>query len=597
MQYAAAHQDVTAAVQYAAAHQDVTAAVQYAAAHQDVTLGLVTLGSPLAAAPVAPFENPALADAVRAVRTLAPALARPTLDAALAYLHDAVDNFVKVPASSFANVPALPDLGAVPALALTAGSSFPLATAVRDVLVAGLNQVTRRAPTHVAAAVELPLPLEGRPAPVRVDFDARVDLGKLALATGAPAAPKRVRVRARITRSGGGALLEGHLSRTDSDVDARMRWAELELGVAAGATTFAVLLHDATLHGARRAVCDLGDPLGLQLLALLVDELDQLAELTPRLRALLNVLKDLDVLVFDRDHGLSLAADAFAQLKSDAAAWLAPRVAVLLDGPTGFAGLLRAAEAADRRGPWTRSLAPLPLELRVTPEPWTATLATTGDGFALLPERRRPDGVAGAAAGRRSAGRRRAAPRPAARRPRGRDRDDHGRRRRPRRAARDRAAGRRPAAAAARRRPAAAHLRRAVGAARRAARPRRRTSGAQPARLLHDPGAFLHERLFAPDTAAQLNSALAALGSLVGLTVTADGAIALPAGLTLRAGAGAGGLTCSSPCPPGASRSSTARRSTCASACASTRPAARRPPATWVWSSTFRTPGPRAGTR
>ena len=272
MQYAAAHQDVTAAVQYAAAHQDVTAAVQYAAAHQDVTLGLVTLGSPLAAAPVAPFENPALADAVRAVRTLAPALARPTLDAALAYLHDAVDNFVKVPASSFANVPALPDLGAVPALALTAGSSFPLATAVRDVLVAGLNQVTRRAPTHVAAAVELPLPLEGRPAPVRVDFDARVDLGKLALATGAPAAPKRVRVRARITRSGGGALLEGHLSRTDSDVDARMRWAELELGVAAGATTFAVLLHDATLHGARRAVCDLGDPLGLQLLALLVDE-------------------------------------------------------------------------------------------------------------------------------------------------------------------------------------------------------------------------------------------------------------------------------------------------------------------------------------
>ena len=527
-----------------------TAAVQYAAANQAVTLGLVTLGSPLAAAPVAPLEDPALADAVRAVRRLAPALGRPTLDAALGFLHDAVDGLANVRAASFATVRALPDFGTVPALALTGRLELALGTSVRNALVAGLNTATRRPPTHAAAAIELPLPLAGRASPIRVDLDALVDLGRISLTTGTPAAPKRVRVRARIVNHRG-ALLEGHLTRTDTDIDARVRWAELELELTPGSVAFAVRMHDAVLHGARSAVSDLSDALGPQLLALLVDELDQLAELTPRLRSLLDLLKDLDILVFDSERGLAPAADAFAQLEQDATRWLAPRLAALLDSADGFARLVRAADAADGRGPWTRSLEPLPLELRVTPEPWTVTLATTEDGFVLWPD------VASVAA---------TLTLPLAGTPQIGAELDLG----PLRVRRDGATGTitlavedlvEPLAIA----PPAADLQQRLLAA----VPALLVSGALSAvldgllghdgssqvrnlhRLLHDPGAFLHERLFAPDTAGQLNAALAALGSLVGLTVTADGALALPAGLTLRAGAADGVLSLDLATPAG----------------------------------------------
>jgi hypothetical protein len=372
-------------------------AARYAAAHPEAVLGLVALGSPLAAVPAGPLADPAVAEAVRTVRALAPLLGVPELDDVLGFVAEAADGLGSdgspraVPASSFTDVPELPDLGELPALAiagtLPAGLAGALERALAGALQALPDDQATPAPTHFAAGVEAALPLPAAAGgEVRVELDGAAELGAVRLDAGGPGVARapRLRVRARIVRDGG-ALLDRRLSEAGVEVAARVRWAELAVAAGGGEpAAFSVRLHETSLRGVRRAVADLEDADGRQLLALLVEELDRLAAGTPRLRALLDLLEaDLGLLLKDARGRLAVAADAIAALRSDPGAWLSARLPDLLDGEDGLLGLVRDPLAAAGRGPWRRSLPSLPLEIELRRHPWAVAVRTTGDGLAL----------------------------------------------------------------------------------------------------------------------------------------------------------------------------------------------------------------------
>ena len=506
-------------------------AARYAADHADDMLGVVTLGSPLAAVPAGPLDDPALAEALRTVRALLPLLGVPELDDALGFLHDAVEGFAgagadeaprpfTVPASSFTEVPELPELDGTPALAIAGALPAALGDAVEralaDALQALPDEPGRRPPTHAAAGVEAALELPGaHGGDLDVEVDGALELGALQLAA-AVRAP-RLRVRARIVREGG-ALLDGR------DLAARVRWVELAVDAGAG---FTVRMHEASLRGVRRAVAGLDDAVGRQLFALLVEELDQLADGSPRLHALLDLLTDdLGLLLRDDRDRLAVAADAAEALHSDAATWLAARLPGLLDREAGFLGLARDPLAVAGRGPWRRALSPLPLELEVRREPWTLAVRTTGDGIDLGADARlagatevptaggeaKLDGTldVGALTVARAGGRTTVAlegvlaPAPI-----------------------DRVLT-----------EALAHL---AGSAalttvvERLVPPRVAEHLRAVPALLRDPGAVLHARLYSGGDPATLSALLAEAGAALGLTVGDDASVELPGGLVVAA--------------------------------------------------------------
>ncbi|MFG2054384.1 DUF6603 domain-containing protein [Micromonospora sp. NPDC048930] len=382
---------------------------QLAAAVPSQVLGLVTVGTAFDGA-LLPLDAPTIADGVRLAGLLAPAGLpdAPLLDTALALHRRLLDGYAAVepgqqplpaplPAAAFTRWPATPvDLSGVPALALFgslgdvdgSGGAGDLHAALvaaltsHTVAEAGPAELPTRAVAAVRLALDLGAPVAGDP---DVDVDVRLGLGAVSLDPASSAGAPSAQLRIRVGRPDGW-LLGG--PGTGAPLAARVRAftvrASVHPGAAGPVTDVDVVLHDAALRGEASAAVDLLDPRAPELLDALVRELDRVAAPGGRLTRLLNELAALGVINrASADRPAAVLADAVTALRSDATAWLAPRLPALVDRAAGLLGLVRDAGAAAGGGPWRRRFAGLPVELVLEAQPWRFTARTTGAGLRL----------------------------------------------------------------------------------------------------------------------------------------------------------------------------------------------------------------------
>ncbi|MGW5673408.1 hypothetical protein, partial [Micromonospora sp. NPDC003776] len=234
----------------------------------------------------------------------------------------------------------------------------------------------------VRLALDLGTPVAGEP---DVEVDVRLGLGAVSLDPAAPADAPSAQVRIRVGHPDGW-LLGG--PGTGAPLAARVRAltvrASVRAGAAGPATDVEVVLHDAALRGEASTAVDLLDPRAPELLDALVRELDRVAAPGGRLARLLTELAALGVINrATADRPAAVLADAMTGLRTDATAWLAPRLPALVDRATGLLGLVRDAGAAAGGGPWRRRLGGLPVELVLEAQPWRFTARTTGTGLRL----------------------------------------------------------------------------------------------------------------------------------------------------------------------------------------------------------------------
>ncbi|MEH0934454.1 DUF6603 domain-containing protein [Micromonospora psammae] len=381
---------------------------QLAAAVPTQLLGLITVGTVFDGT-LLPLDAPAVADGVRLAAMLAPAglPATPLLDAALGLQRRLLDGYAAVepgqqarpaplPAAAFTRWPATPvNLQGLPALALfgslgdvdgnggAGGLHAALVAALTSQTVAGAGPA--ELPTHAVAAVRLALdlgtPVAGDP---DVDVDVRLGLGAVALHPGAADAPS-AQVRIQVARPDGW-LLGG--PGVGAPLPARVRALTVRATVRAGdfgpVTEVEVVLHDAALRGDASTAVDLLDPRAPELLDALVRQLDRVAAPGGRLTRLLTELAALGVIHrATPGRPAAVLADAITALRTDATAWLAPRLPALVDRTAGLLGLVRDPNAPAGGGPWRRRVGGLPVELVLEAQPWRLTARTTGTGLRL----------------------------------------------------------------------------------------------------------------------------------------------------------------------------------------------------------------------
>ena len=394
---------------FVVAHSTAGLAAAAAAARSGGFSGLITLGTPHGGAPLTPLRDPATADALRMLQRLLPALGAGRLADAVRHLAGALDAYapgppgtppvpVPYPLDAFAR-PESTSTGTVPAHAIAGTLETDLLIELGDALSAlatGASGPAGAAPTHLGLGARFglssPAVAEGE---VAVEASVRVDAAGITLGSGATAparAPHRVRVRLSVSRPdgwlvGGSGASPGAVT---APVEARVRWAELGADLEGDRgqlrVTPVVRLHDASLRGVPHELVELADPakrarleplLGAVMRALSIPEP---AAGTP-LRALLDVLTELGLVVEDPHGGMGVDSAAFAAIVDGAAGtYLGPRLPAALAQAAPLLGLETPVTA---EGPWTTSLPELPLDAYLAGPPWRLGLRTHAGGWDL----------------------------------------------------------------------------------------------------------------------------------------------------------------------------------------------------------------------
>ena len=377
-------------------------AQQLTSQRPEVVLGLVALGAPLLPVQVPALTASAQAEAVRFIARLAPRGlgGESVLEDALEHLSLALEGYVPgpmgappraepYPVAAFTRAPATIDLRGVPALAIAGHTGGSLLQALARVLRGHAENAFGKSPvTHagygVRVGLSLPEAKEGEP---EVDVTLRLDMGRLALLPGLPEPEhpaRRLTFRARLSQPDGWLL--GGAGAGVPQV-ARVRAAELEGWIAEGkegpTSGMAIRLHDAAVRGSGAPVIELTDSRAPVLLAELLRKLGASAPAGGRLATFLSVLESLQLIQKDAEGGTTLRSDAFSAVQEDVAGYLAPLLPALLDRAEGLLGLRRAPGAEEGSGPWSLTLAPLPVQVVVQREPWRVTVHTLGEGLEL----------------------------------------------------------------------------------------------------------------------------------------------------------------------------------------------------------------------
>jgi hypothetical protein len=376
------------------------AARRYAAAAGPRVAGLIAITAPLLGAPLTPIVDPALADAVRTVRTLVPGgLGAAELDAALAHLTAAIDGFL--PSPNFAEPPvARPypvgsfagstdtGLGGVPALAIPSRLGGDLVERLGTALSAAAAAAAGAAaiPTH--AGVGWRTRLGGAVVPgdsVVADAFLRMDVGRIRLTSNAavpePARPAtRADIRVRLARQGG--WLAGSptpfAGLGAAPIDVRVRRIELGLSIETDGAGGVDLTPSArVVDGAVRGVAvggDISDPgFAAALGAAFRGASSPAPSAGGAVASAFAALEALGVAVPDGQGGVGLAADAVNAIAVDAAAFLGPRLRAALASADGLLGMV-----GPPAGPWTADLSG-GLQLTLAVNPWRITVSTVAD--------------------------------------------------------------------------------------------------------------------------------------------------------------------------------------------------------------------------
>ncbi len=388
------------------------AACSYAAANASGVKGLITLGTPHQGAPLTPLVDRPTADALRVIADWLPGgLAAGPLQDALAHLSSALDGYIPPP-----NAGALPvawpypvadfngagttTTGGVPALALGGqlggGAGVDLLGSLQTALAARINAYVATPPTHLAFGVQMDLDLgasAGSSAPatavVSADASLRIDVGRLALSSGAAVPPgpaQALTARASLVKAGGWLVGDPRSYAGGAPaVDIRVRSAQVGLtlalnGAAPQATPFAAL-HEAAFHGTTVPLVGWSDPDFAAAIGAIFSSMGVGAGAAPgsRLGNLLALLQALGIATVPADAttAIGIAADAVNALSVDPLGFLAPKL------QAAFAnGSIPGFTAAATDG-FTAPIGTLPLEALVTLTPPTFGLRTTASGSGV----------------------------------------------------------------------------------------------------------------------------------------------------------------------------------------------------------------------
>ncbi len=368
------------------------AARAFCAAQPDRVRGLVTLGAPHLGAPLAMLTDDSLGGGIRLAAALRATMAASPFRDALDHLMAAVEGYAKpaapgglptpipYPAGSFAT-PAPFDLGPVPVLALSSQLVADPVGWLRDAVTAAAQAIlgqVRPAPTHVAAAIAMPMDL-GPPKAHDVAVDVRVRMGmfQTPLHAGPPPArtPSFLNVTTRLRRDAGWLLG----SAAQSEVDGRVRELDLQVHLAPGAPAVVTgHFQQAAWRGLTAAHVDLTDAVSAPLLGEAMRAVFTVPDtLGPASAALLAALSAVDLVTADANGNVGLSNDGFAALRADPRGYLRARIPAVLAGPDPWVGLLAADPSA---GPWTWQPPGSPYSLFVrrdgTSGPWHVGIET-----------------------------------------------------------------------------------------------------------------------------------------------------------------------------------------------------------------------------
>jgi hypothetical protein len=366
------------------------AAVRYAAVHPEVCQACVAIAAPFAAGIPAVLQDSDAASGVRLARTLMPAgVPLPEVDAAVKHIASALDGYIGVsptpyPVAAFERaLPAGSDLSAVPTMAISTRLEAPFTTTVAAGLSAAFDTAPDATPTHLAWGLHCALDL-GDDADLGVDLDGRLDLGRVALSSGA-AAPehpaRRLTVDALVYRPDG--WLVGSAG-TGAPLDVRLRAARLHFENSDAGAAFTTTLYDGAVNGSGLPTMDVDDARSARLMAAFVDAVSTRAHPGTAALGLINLLTALEMVTFDPNTLTgSVRADAIDALRSDPAGWLGTRAVTLLQTQPAVLGLTPAAPQAGAPRSWHRALGALPVELVISSDPWAVGVRTTGAGIEV----------------------------------------------------------------------------------------------------------------------------------------------------------------------------------------------------------------------
>ncbi|MEO7040098.1 MAG: hypothetical protein ABI446_12540, partial [Gemmatimonadaceae bacterium] len=365
------------------------AARAFAAANASVVKGLVTLGTPHAGAPLEPLIDPTLGDALRVIAHMLPVgVAAGPLEDALAHLLVALDGYRAIAADALPIASPYPiadfagngstDTGGVPALALGGAlggaDGIDLVAELRTALSAKIAATTPALPTHLGYGVRVDIPLgSDEDGAVTADAEVRLDLGRLALGTGAtePARPAQaLTVMTSIVRPSG--WLTGGPA-----APIRVRSAEFGVVVTRGAGALTgepiARLHEVSYHGKAADLVAWGEPLLESGLGAVFQGITATAPVAgSTVAGLIAALRALGLVTDDGAGTTGIAADAIAVLTADPLALLAPRI------ESAFAALTVPGFAAVDHNTYQLLLSPLPMALAITLDPPSVALRTSG---------------------------------------------------------------------------------------------------------------------------------------------------------------------------------------------------------------------------
>lgn len=380
------------------------AARVFTAAHAPLVRGLITLGTPHGGTTLLPLRDPAMSDALRLVDRLTPALPAGPLADALAHLRQALDGYMPATAESVLPIPKPYPIGSFAGTATT-GTGGVAALALGSLLTGDLFNELKEAITNLAAGAVTPAPthlsfgLRAHLAvpssgtdQVAVDANIRADAFRIALQEGAadPARPAHsLKVAVQLRRLDGWLVgAPGSYNGLDAPpIDVRVRWAEMDVRIIPGAGgTFSVTpqvrLHEVAFHGPTLSSVELGNPLTESLLGAVLHTIAAPMPLPGSpVAALMDALAAIHLAVPDVHGGMGLSADAFAALRIDPQAFLAPRLEASLSSAGGLLGI-----SGPTAGPWTMPVGAGAFQIYIarTNGEWNIGARTTGTtGVAL----------------------------------------------------------------------------------------------------------------------------------------------------------------------------------------------------------------------
>lgn len=374
----------------------------FISANQDTSLGAIAIAAPLGFAPPLDIQMPAIADAVRLARALAPMSLSGAANATGRMLEfigkfldgyplgnggRAIVSFAGAACWQRAGLP--PPIGNVPAIAIPVAAPDPLMPALASALAEDVSMQTPAFPTRLCWGAQCDLDM---PAGAEGAFEARavlsLQLGDIELATGnvTETGKGQIDMRLELLRDGGWLV---HGPALDGSSIGRIRHATLSASVtplaSAARTHLSVALHGACLRGddATGAI-GLSDPRTAELLDMLIITLDQPGQQDAAVSATLELLDNLGFVRRRRAEApAAFLADAFVTAQADGNSWFAARLPALLDRSEGLLGIARDALAPPDGGPWRLVYNGLPLEVRIDKAPWRVSLGLTATGARL----------------------------------------------------------------------------------------------------------------------------------------------------------------------------------------------------------------------